>query len=67
MSTTDRQQRATGTGGDDQREERVFVRVSVREKRKFQKLAKSRHTDISELARQLLHREADSKSERDAA
>lgn len=45
---------------DQQREARIAVRVSVPEKRKFEKMAKDRHTDISELIRQLLHREADS-------
>jgi hypothetical protein len=63
MRQTNRQPANGNGGGEEQREERVFVRVSVREKRKFQRLAKSRHTDISELARQLLHREADSKAE----
>ena len=47
---------------DEQREDRIHVRVNAPEKRKFEKLAKSRHTDISELVRQLLHREADSKT-----
>jgi len=44
---------------DQQREARIRVRVSVPEKRKFEKLAKDRHTDLSELVRQLLHREAE--------
>jgi len=46
---------------DDNREDRIHVRVSTPEKRKFEKMAKDRHTDISELVRQLLHREADAK------
>jgi hypothetical protein len=56
------QQGANGNGAARQREARIFIRVNALEKRRFQKLAKSRHTDISELARQLLHREADSKT-----
>jgi hypothetical protein len=44
-----------------QRNERLFIRVSEAEKRKFNRLARARNTDISELARQILHREADSK------
>jgi hypothetical protein len=44
---------------DQQREERIHVRVSVVEKRKFEKLAKARHTDLSEIVRQLLHSELD--------
>jgi len=54
--------RPNPAGADRQRDERLFVRVSVSEKRKFTRLAKRRHTDVSELARQLLHREADTKS-----
>lgn len=46
---------------EELRESRIFVKVSEAEKRKFQKVAKDRHTDISELIRQLLHREADMK------
>jgi hypothetical protein len=38
--------------------ELLRVRVTAEEKAKFEKLAADRHTDISELARQLLHREA---------
>jgi hypothetical protein len=49
---------------DNQREARIHVRVSDTEKRKFEKMAKERHTDISELVRQLLHREADMKLSR---
>ncbi len=37
----------------------IRVRVTLPEKRKFEKLAEKRHTDISELMRQLLHKEAD--------
>ena len=39
------------------REKRVTVRFSDEELRKFSKLAESRHTDISEIIRQALHRE----------
>ncbi len=53
-----------GSAVDQQRETRIVVRVSVIEKRKFEKMAKDRYTDISELIRQLLHREADMKAER---
>jgi hypothetical protein len=35
------------------------IRVTEAEKRKFEKLAESRYTTLSELIRQLLHREAD--------
>jgi hypothetical protein len=35
------------------------LRVTQEEKAKFEKLAAAKHTDISELARQLLHREAE--------
>lgn len=50
-----------GNQVEELRESRIFVKVSEAEKRKFQKVAKDRHTDISELIRQLLHREADMK------
>lgn len=39
----------------------ISVRVSEEERRKFLGLAASRHTDISELIRQLLHQAADAK------
>lgn len=42
----------------------LHVKVSELEKRKFEKMAKERHTNISELVRQLLHKEADLKLER---
>jgi len=58
----DTSQKANTAAVDEQREARIFVRVSNGEKRKFMKLAKRRHTDVSELARQLLHREADTKT-----
>lgn len=45
--------------GED-RDLRLFIRVNKKEKDRFLKLAKARHTDISELVRQILHREADS-------
>lgn len=41
------------------REALVRIRVTEDEKAKFEKLAASRHTDLSELARQLLHKEAE--------
>jgi len=41
------------------REERIHLRVSVGEKRKFQRLARFLRTDVSEVARRLLHQEAD--------
>lgn len=41
------------------RVELLKVRITVDEKAKFEKLAASKHTDLSELARQLLHREAE--------
>jgi hypothetical protein len=44
---------------DQQRDERIHVRVNVAEKRKFEKLAKLRHTDLSEIVRQALHAEVD--------
>lgn len=44
---------------DVNRTERVNVRVTAQELQKFEKLAKKRHTYLSELIRQLLHREAD--------
>ena len=40
------------------REEVIRVRVRPEEKAKFEKLAESRHTNISEIVRQLLHKEA---------
>lgn len=42
------------------RDEVIRVRVRPEEKAKFEKLAESRHTDISEIIRQLLHKEAES-------
>lgn len=41
------------------RTKRIPVKVTPEEDKKFKKLAESRHTDVSELIRQLLHREAD--------
>ena len=40
---------------------RIPVQVTEAEKRKFEKLAEGRYTTLSELIRQLLHREADLK------
>lgn len=42
-----------------QRNALIKVRVTDAEKAKFDKLAASRHTDISEMVRQLLHRESE--------
>lgn len=61
------QQRPNGNLVDQQREKRIHVRVSASEKLKFEKMAKARHTDLSEIVRQLLHREADSKTSRAGA
>jgi len=44
------------------REDRIFIRLSKDEKTKFEKLALERHTTVSELARQLLHKEAEKKA-----
>lgn len=44
------------------RSARIPVKVTTEEKKKFEKLAESRHTDVSELIRQLLHKEADSQA-----
>lgn len=38
---------------------RIPVQVTMAEKKKFEKLAEGRYTTLSELIRQLLHREAD--------
>ena len=43
-----------------ERSTRIPVKVTEAEKRKFEKLAESKYTSLSELIRQLLHREADS-------
>jgi hypothetical protein len=40
------------------RTELLKVRVTEDERAKFEKLAIARHTDLSEVIRQLLHREA---------
>jgi hypothetical protein len=50
-----------------EREARIPVKVTADEKRKFEKLAASRYTTLSELIRQLLHRESDSKTARAGA
>ena len=63
MGTTTLKQ-SIGTEVDHQRDTRLVVRLTVVEKRKFEKMAKDRHTDISELTRQLLHKEADAQTER---
>ena len=49
-----------GNDVDLKRDVIIRLRVSVPEKRRFEKLAKLRHTDLSELVRQVLHKEADS-------
>lgn len=43
----------------EERTTRIPVRVSPDEKRKFEELADARHTNLSELIRQMLHDEAD--------
>lgn len=47
---------------DEFREERIVVMVTAPEKRKFEKMAKSRYTNLSEIIRQFLHAEADKKA-----
>jgi len=42
-----------------QRSAWILLKVTDEEKRKFKKLAESRHTTLSEVIRQVLHREAD--------
>jgi hypothetical protein len=51
--------RSNGNGADDQREDRIFVRVNAAEKKKFERLARFLHTDLSEIVRQTLHLKAD--------
>lgn len=41
------------------RKERIPVQVTADEKRRFERVANSRHTTVSELIRQLMHAEAD--------
>lgn len=41
------------------RQERIVVLVTPPEKEKFEKMAEERYTNLSELVRQILHREAD--------
>ena len=41
------------------RNDLIRLRVTPDEKVKFERLAASRHTDVAELVRQLLHKEAD--------
>lgn len=60
MSTT-KLRPAKSLSGHAGRNERIIIRVKKAEKRKFYRLVKSRHTDLSELVRQLLHREVESK------
>jgi hypothetical protein len=43
---------------------KTLVKVTQAEKRKFLKLAKSRHVTLSELVSQLLHRELESRTRR---
>lgn len=42
----------------------VLVKVTEREKVTFMKVAEKRHTNLSELIRQLLHREAESQAQK---
>jgi hypothetical protein len=37
----------------------LHIKITEEEKAKFQKLVAARHTDISELVRQLLHKESE--------
>ena len=46
----------------DERTARIPFQVTPAEKAKFMRLAKKRHMTISELIRQVLHKEADSAS-----
>lgn len=48
---------------------KIPVRVNEEEKARFDRLAKARHTNLSELIRQMLHAEADKleKEKREAA
>jgi hypothetical protein len=62
-----RTSRKRGTDVDLERQTLIRMRVSAEEKRKFEKLAKSRYTNLSELVRQLLHREADNNKTKAAA
>lgn len=59
--------KSNGSSVDQQREKKIHLRVSAPEKRKFEKLAKNRHTNLSEIVRQLLHKEADSSASRQGA
>ena len=60
MAKTSRISRKRDSKLDHERNLSIRVRVSAEEKEKFEQLAKGRHTDVSELVRQLLHKEADS-------
>jgi predicted transcriptional regulator len=51
--------RKNESGSDDQRDDRLHIRVNAAEKRRFERLAAARHTDLSEIVRQALHKEAD--------
>jgi phage terminase Nu1 subunit (DNA packaging protein) len=46
-----------------ERSSTILARVTLAEKRKFEKLANSKYTTISELIRQLLHQAADSQGQ----
>lgn len=48
---------------DHKRIIRMVVMISEPEKRKFQKMAKDRHTDLSELVRQLLHQASEAEGQ----
>lgn len=60
MAKTSKISRRRDSKLDHERNSSIRVRVSAEEKEKFEQLAKGRHTDVSELVRQLLHKEADS-------
>ena len=62
--TRSRAVQATNTEEDlKERKIRIPFMATEAEKRKFEKLAVSRYTTLSELIRQLLHREADSQGQ----
>jgi hypothetical protein len=68
MATTVQQKTNTEneTMGEN-RDVRIVVRATESEKRKFDKLAKANHTDLSEIIRRLLHEAADKSNGKVAA
>lgn len=58
------QSKSNGSEVDLQRQERIVVRISTLERRMFEKAAKSRFTNLSELIRQLLHREVEEQTQK---